>query len=516
MTAGASPDATRAVAPPLLDRLQISQAWLASAALIALSVAAYFQTFRELWPLWEHKNATYTHGSLVALVAIWLVWRRREWLIDRSPAPSLTAMPVALLLSAAWLLAARSNLMLAHMLLWPVLTLAIVWAGAGLAAARAMAFPVGFLYFAVPVWEVLKPPLQAIASVTVGFLTELAGVQAIVEGPYVLLPRDTVYIALDCSGAHFLSVALAVGALAGELRRDNWKMRLGILVFAAALSMVFNWLRIFLIVLAYLDPDLKDTLETMGHYTFGWWVFALDLVVFFLAMRALPPPEVRAERMPRLPTSRSSLAVSAGIPLALAAALVLPATSWALTWKSAYPPVPDAAPALAGLTGPVAADPQWRPGMQGAAWTHRAAYIAGEGRVVELYQAVYHRQAQGSELIGGGRSLFDPLEFRLVERARLAVPGLGADGAVVNRLQLETPGGRGWLALYAYVVDGRVMAGERATQLWTGARAMFGHPVASVLAVAAPCVPDCAAVEPHLAAVFAAAFEAYRQQEPAE
>ena len=134
--------------------------------------------------------------------------------------------------------------------------------------------------------------MQAIASNVVGFLIRMSGTQASVEEPYILLPNTTIHIALTCSGAHFLAVSLAMGALTGELRGDRMRTRILIMALAALLSIAFNSVRILLIVLAHLHPTLQHAFETIGHLTFGWWVFALDIAVFVLALRFIPlsPP----------------------------------------------------------------------------------------------------------------------------------------------------------------------------------------------------------------------------------
>ena len=53
-------------------------AWNRCVVLLLIITAVYFQTWADLWPLWENRNATYTHGVLIAAVFLWLVWRSRS------------------------------------------------------------------------------------------------------------------------------------------------------------------------------------------------------------------------------------------------------------------------------------------------------------------------------------------------------------------------------------------------------------------------------------------------------
>jgi len=492
--------------------MALRSAWGRGVLLLLIAVAAYFQTWIDLWPYWANKDATYTHGTLVALTAIWLVWEARRPLAGVSAAANPLVLPLVLLLSAVWLIAARAHVMVGHAMVWPILAFTILWAGVGWRAASRFVFPLGFLYFAIPFWELFKPPLQAMSAFMVGTLTAAIGIPAHVDGPYVMLPDATIYIALDCSGAHFLSVALAVGAIAVKNRGDGLRSGLVIMALAAGLSMVFNWLRILLIVLAYLHPDLKEALEKMGHLTFGWWVFALDLVAFALVLRFVPAAApAKATEAPTVTSQPTVTSAPLGAYAAAAAvALLLPLSSLAAHVGQGYPDKDKAPFEVAGLTGPIGPDPRWEPRSEGAAWTHRAAYMTPDGRVVELYGSEYHEQTQGRELISRGFPLFDPQYFP-TQTSETKVLGAGDRTLEVTQVALRDKIGRDWAAVYTYVVDGRVIASGSRAQLMTALHSVYGKPVAGVLAVMMPCRPDCGAIDKPLGTAMLAAHEAYRR-----
>lgn len=486
-------------------------AWNRCVMLLAISVAAYFQTWIDIWPYWENKNATYTHGTLIAATSLWLIWRARRSLIHVEVAADLRVLPVILLFSFFWLIAARANLFIVHAMLWPALAFSILVAGAGWQAASKFAFPLAFLYFGIPIWDYLKPPLQAIASTMVGFLTSLVGIPVIVENAFIVLPNETIYIALECSGAHFLSVALAVGVLAGEIRRDNVRTRLLLLGIAAALSMVFNWMRILLIVFAYLDADLKQGLETIGHYTFGWWVFAFDLFAFYCALRWIPLSEQKDQVATRTERRTGKPESAFAYPSIVLAALVLPVSSWAAHWRT-EPGVSSADTiAIPGMVGPISPDALWNPQFDGAAWEHRVAYVM-EGRVIELYRNEYIEQSQGKELISQGSVLFDPTSFTIGTRRTTRLTG--ADETHINavRTELVDKSRRRWLALHTYIVNDETNTNPRYVQLQTALHSLFGRPVVGVLAVMALCGSDCTTVAADLEHVLVYAYAGYGPQ----
>jgi len=468
--------------------------WGQTVLLLLIAIGAYFQTWVDIWPYWENKNATYTHGTLVALVAVWLVWRKRSTVNQIEPKPSVRALPVILLLSVVWMLAEGGNVFIVYATLWPIIAFAALWAGLGLPAASRLAFPLGFLYFAIPIWEYLKPPLQAITITMADFLTSVFGIPAAFDGPYVTLPTGTILIAEDCSGAHFLSVALAVGVLAGVLRRDVLRTRLLILVVAGVLSLVFNWLRILLIVLAYLHPDLRHALETIGHLTFGWWVFALDLVVFGLVLRFVPrSANEQRERPPPVPTQTMRSNNNAALWTTAIALVLLPTIAWVVPRTDTYPTETSGTDLRIVTTDEEILSPDllWTPHFPGAAWEHRFAIRTDSGIAIEVYRNQYHEQSQGRELVSRGSQLFDAMYFSSESTSNIDL--LDSDGRSIQALRgvLTDSSGTSWLTVYTYLVDSEPIADSRRVQLLTALRSMYSRTTAGIIAVATQCMEKC-------------------------
>jgi hypothetical protein len=130
---------------------------------------------------------------------------------------------------------------------------------------------------------------------------------------------------------------------------------------------------------------------------------------------------------------------------------------------------------------------------------------------VELYRNEYHRQAQGDELVQSGREVFDSAVFSTITSERLELAGPGGRDLDVNIAELVTRSGRKWLGLYVYVVDDVFVLSPYRAQFVTGLRAVFGHPTAGVLAVAAPCAPDCRSTIPDLGEALLEAHAAYTE-----
>jgi exosortase/archaeosortase family protein len=300
-----------------------------------------------------------------------------------------------------------------------------------------------------------------------------------------------------------------MGTLAGEIRKDLPRTRLFIILFAGLLSMAFNSIRILLIVLAHLHSGLREGFETIGHITFGWWVFAIDLLVFLIALRSIPHSRLQATTSRDAKNTLTQAGKHNHLFWAAGAALALPVASPVAQTFDSFPDTPASAPSIVGMTGPISPDARWQPSYAGFAWEQRVAYITDKGRVVELYANRFHRQSQDNELIAHGRELFSSEVFQAVGQDLIGLEGGHRPTVEINRLDMRDAAGRHWLALFTYTMDNEFTTSRSQVQLATAWRGLYRRPSAGVLAVAAPCVPDCASTELDLRALMAQAMDAY-------
>lgn len=484
--------------------------WIRSTALLLIAVAVYFQTWGDIWPLWAQKYATYTHGALIAAISAGLVWRARSTLEGVASAGNPRVLPLVLLLSIAWVLAARANLLVLHACIWPVLSFSILWAGVGRVAASRLAFPLAFLYFAFPFWHFLEPALHFIAAHITSFLISVTGTRATVDGSFILLPNTTIEIILACGGAHFFAVSLAMGALAGEARGDPPASRLLIMVLAGLMGIAFNAIRILLIVLSNLHPRLHAGMESIGHITFGWWVFALDIIVFFLALRLVPLP--KEKESPPHGLHAITAAADPGwrnFMLALAAAVAMPLGAYLAPLLGHADKIAEAPRQIPGVGTAIQPDSRWEPHFVGAAWSTRSAILLPNGRILDFYQNEYARQSEGRELFARESVIFPAESFTVQESAATALNRKSGSVLPGWKVQLLDQSGRRWAAFYTYTVGGRPVRSRTRARLETTLRSLYGRPAAGVFAAATPCTPDCDTVDADLERYASGAYDAY-------
>lgn len=261
--------------------------WLGPALLAAAIVGAYVPTFRGLIDgPWQTEQEG--HGPLIMAASAWLVWQARDRVRTARIVPAPVWGWIVLLggLTVLYLARLQQGLLTFEMgSIIPVIVGSILIC-AGWPMLRALAFPIAFLVFAVPMpdWliDAATVPLKVMISDTVtrvlyavGFPVAQNGVMIMI-GPYQLLVKDA------CSGMNSIFALSAIGVF--YVYAFRWNERLRSLLLIAAIipiTILANFLRVFaLVLLAYYGgPDL---IEGVVHDFTGISLFVLAIVLLFL------------------------------------------------------------------------------------------------------------------------------------------------------------------------------------------------------------------------------------------
>ena len=184
----------------------------------------------------------------------------------------------------------------------------------------------------MPLWGDINGIVQALSAKVTGALIWTTGIPAYMDGDFVRLPAGSIEIARSCSGLHELIVGLALAAIYGKLSGEPWRRRLQWLGLMGALSLMVNWVRIFTVVIAAYETDMRSSL-VKHHYWLGWWLFAFVFAAF-LWWTGRPAPLHRApssdeDRRASAPPSDFTIG---GAPLALTLAVlaVMPALAYGM------------------------------------------------------------------------------------------------------------------------------------------------------------------------------------------
>lgn len=460
-----------------------------SVAVIAAILVLFAPTTRVLVRLWlDTDQTTYTHGFLIAGISLWLLWRGAPppgaWLAR------LPAWPAAVLLlgcALLWEVCFLAGIQLGGTVLLPVMMWAAIFLVQGAGAARAALFPLAFLFFAIPVWDAANGALQAVTVAAVRLLLRLTDVPAFVSGNLVQIRGGSFQIVGGCSGLHFAIVALALGALLGELRGDGWRRRLYWLALGLVLAVLTNWLRVYTIILAGHLTDMQHYIVRVSHYGYGWMLFAIAVAILFFLERQAPAPS-------ELP-DRAGLAAASPVPgqvfsgalgaLLIAAIPVLLNLIIGARMQSdaAFAALDKHQEAPAGWQAVDGAS-DWRPVQVGADRLERRRYRRRDTEIEQMV-AWYRELAQGREL--GGFENQPGGDAEVLDATRRVV-----GDRVISEQRLAMRHGES-LVWIEYRVAGRRFAGATEAQLWYGWTTLrnLRSPPSRVQLMFAPCVPDC-------------------------
>jgi exosortase A len=425
-------------------------------------------------------SPTYGYGMLVPPVVVWLVWRERDALRQTPPRPWL----VGLVLVGAAALAATVGQVVSALAIEQLALVALIQAATltlvGPAAFRPLAFPLFYLYLAVPVGDGLIAPLQELtARFAVGAL-ELVGVPVRLNGLLIHIPSATFHVAEACAGLRFLLAALAVGVLLAYLFFRSWWARLSFIALAVVLPIVGNALRAAGVVLIAHQSGTGLALG-FDHLTYGYLFTALLLgcMVGLAALLGSPRRGAWPLRPPlaRKPSPAWTLGVAGGAVLLTA----LPAL--------AARPGTEPCPIAPALEHPRIAEP-WRSVSPAGDWRPAAANpdaelwrsYRGGGGTVDLYVGYYCAQRQVAEIVSQAHRLNGGGHWLVQARGHDRLDAGGSE-LPVQLTEVRFAGQRRLVAAW-YWVDGRFTADPLTAKLLQAKAALLGGPAAAAVVVA--------------------------------
>ena len=218
----------------------------------AFVLACWVLAIRHLTTDWT-LNEQYHYGWLVPLLALYLVKVRFEQcpVPDLSPPGGrarliLTAIALVSILS----MPLREANMQWRSMGWWLTALAVgstlvgFWQAGGKAWVRHFAFPVLFVYTAVPILRQIEEPsmqwlMQHNAMLSVEVLRWL-GVDAHAKGNLIGVPSGTLGVDEACSGIRSLQGTLMLTLFLGEILALSWPRRVALLVAGAGWALVTN------------------------------------------------------------------------------------------------------------------------------------------------------------------------------------------------------------------------------------------------------------------------------------
>ena len=468
------------------------------AALIALATLLAGVALTN-WPMlvalqttWADKYGAHSHGYLVLGLSIWFAWRAyRTPPGIRIGRPWWSALPVLVVLLVV---AAASEALYvgpSRTAVLPPLILACIALCLGREAAVRLAWPVLFLFFALPIWGPLNEPLRQLTSGISQAAVQAVGIPVYVEGNLVHLPQGVFEIASGCSGLNYFVAGLTLAAVYCTLYLQTWRSRLLLLLTAACAALVANWLRVASLIAIGHATQMQSYLIRVDHLWYGWGLFLLLMIPVHWVGRRL---EMREEAGAVAPASFSippALWRFAGIGAwTVCAALLLGGIVAVAAGRD------DLAAGesrwlqerLDGVVVESEFQSGWTPRYGGAAET-RKVWSDGDGSMVEVYVGHYERQSGNARLLDPGNTVTGE-QWQMLEMRTIPASD-SPDGEEWHEMRGRLDGQQR-LLWTRFDVAGHGALTKLSLKLREALGALRGRRDGSVIALQARCAADCA------------------------
>jgi len=271
----------------LIGNNRVDQNWLKWLPVIAGILALYIPTFHILAEgIWQEDE--YAHGPIILAVILWLIWDRKQYLLNpetRKPATfqGLFILVIGLL---TYVIGRSQGISVLD-----VGSLALVLAGTLLAlrgwpAVRAYWFMLLFIVYLVPLpgilIDALTGPLKQYVSVIAEQILYAAGYPIARSGVVLTIGQYQLLVADACSGINSMFSLSAIGLLYLYLMQYKNKLHIALIV-ASLLPIAFcaNIIRVmFLVLVTYHFGDAAG--QGFLHGFSGMVLFVVALIMLLL------------------------------------------------------------------------------------------------------------------------------------------------------------------------------------------------------------------------------------------
>ncbi len=272
------------------------------AGLALLFVPTYVDLYRVFWRL--EQNA---QGPIILAIIVWLVWRERAVLRERTDAP---AAPGGALVVAGLLLyvpARSQSIYLFEVIAQIPILFGAVWLTMGREGLRRLWFPIALIVFLAPipgsVLDQVLLPLKGWVSAVVDNTLHLFGYPIARDGVVLTIGAYSLLIADACSGLNSMVALSGIGLLyvylAGHASRAH---NVALLLSILPIAFLANIIRVVLLVLITYYRGESSGKAFHDHagllevaMAFGGF-FAFDHLLMLMSRALRPSPRLVAAR----------------------------------------------------------------------------------------------------------------------------------------------------------------------------------------------------------------------------
>ena len=235
------------------NKVLSSAAFYPGVALFIGVLLCFWPLLRLLPELWLSKDGYYSHGFLVPLISGYIIYKRWDKLKRIRVRTGWLALPFLITCLYVALVATSTPIDAIMSLAFVGTLLCGVWLVAGIRWALALAMPILYLAFALPVWtmaiEIYTNPLQEYSTLTAVKIFQLTGFHhEYVNATTIMMNSGfPLNVGVPCSGLRLILALTAFTVFFVLIANLNWWRNVIMILLIVPLALLINGLRIALI-----------------------------------------------------------------------------------------------------------------------------------------------------------------------------------------------------------------------------------------------------------------------------
>ncbi|MBB1127402.1 exosortase A, partial [Thiospirillum jenense] len=198
--------------------------WVWFAIALLTLILTYHQTFISILNIWSRSD-TFAHGFFVVPIVIFLIRKQRVILSQTVLKTEPIALVALLLFSGMWLIGHALTIVVVEQFAVVALIPILVWFIFGSKVLNVLAFPLGFLFFTVPIGEELVYPLMQVTAFFTVTLLKLTNIPVYSDGTFFSIPSGDWSVVAACSGIRYLIASTFLGVLYAYFFYRAWWRR---------------------------------------------------------------------------------------------------------------------------------------------------------------------------------------------------------------------------------------------------------------------------------------------------
>jgi len=248
-------------------------------------IAIYFQVVIEMVTQWWD-DSNYSHGFLIPIVSGYLIWQKKESLVNILHKKSNLGLIVIIFGSIIYIIGTAAAEFCTARFSFVLIIFGITLFYFGKKFMKELWFPILFLLFMIPIPYVIYYsvtfPMQLLSSQMASSFLQLIDLPVLRQGNIINLPNYTLEVAEACSGLRSLMTLSALGAAMAYMIQKTTSGGVFLFLLSVPIAIGANVFRIIITALGayFISPKLA---EGFLHEISGLVVFLVGFISLGMA-----------------------------------------------------------------------------------------------------------------------------------------------------------------------------------------------------------------------------------------